>query len=66
MIITRLSAFTRITFRILGEGQIFSDMTPSFVKIGRVAHSLLAMKKAVNAYKCVLSAMDGKNNSFIQ
>ena len=54
----------RITFKISGESQIYSDMIQNYVKIGKVALLSRVMKKDAKDYKCALLAMDGKNNSF--
>jgi len=65
MNIIRLSVSTRITFRTSGENQIYSGMTQSSVKIGKVAPSLPAMKRGAKDFKIAHLAMDGRSSSSI-
>lgn len=57
------NAFTRITFKTLGASPIYSGMTPNYVKIGKVAPLLLAMRRDARDCKLVAIAMAGKNNN---
>ena len=47
MTITKPNVSTRITFKISGANQIYSGMIPNSVKIGKVEHLSLAMRKDV-------------------
>lgn len=63
--IIKPNVFTRITFKISGEDQIYSDMIPSSVKTGKVELSSPVTKKAAKGSNLVLLAMVGKNSNFI-
>lgn len=64
MIIIKRNVFMRIIFRISEESLTCSDMTPNFVKIGKVVPLLPAMKKVANDCRHVAIVMDGKNSNF--
>lgn len=65
MNIIKPNVYMHIIFKIFDGSLIFLNTLLNSVRIGKVEHSLLAMKKVVKDSNLVLTVMDGKNNNFI-